>query len=47
MRIRWSIILPVIGLCWFAAITYQSARRDRGYSDFGETLCLVYVPTRF
>jgi hypothetical protein len=36
MRIRWSIILPVIGLCWFAAVTYQSARRSRGYSDLGK-----------
>jgi hypothetical protein len=33
MSIRWSIVLPVIGLCWFAAVTYQSARRDLGYSD--------------
>ena len=34
MPIRWSIIiLPVIGLCWFAAVTYQSAPSDRSYSD--------------
>jgi hypothetical protein len=33
MPIRWSIILPVLGLCCFAAVTYQSARRDRDYSD--------------
>jgi hypothetical protein len=33
MRIRWSVVLPVLGLGWFAAVTYQSVRRDRGYSD--------------
>jgi hypothetical protein len=36
MRIRWTVVLPVLGLCCFVAVTYQSARRNRSYGDLGK-----------